>query len=205
MDFPSSSADLRAPSIPTQRQHARTAKLGSAAQVAFAMSDLPSPEVSQSKRGTYTHLAAFIRPDAGKPKDRRGSTGLFMRRHAQGKHGLDDMLGDEGVREARWAQREADMDVEDAVWARACEAESESEAGGQGMSMEDLAGERREGGYGGLVERAVSANQERLRKRLEGDGWEFVGGRYGEGEELGVESEGSEVDEEFDVVVVCVV
>ncbi|KAF2501892.1 hypothetical protein BU16DRAFT_522777 [Lophium mytilinum] len=200
MDPQTLSADLRAPSIPNKRLHARTAKFGSAAQVAFAMSDVPSPDIAQTKRGTYTHLASFIRPDAGKPKDRRGSTGLFMRRHAAGKHGLNAMQGEEG---ARWAEREADMDVEDAVWAWACEAESESELGGQGMSMEGLVGERREGGYGGLVERAVSSNHERLRKRLEGDGWEFVGGRYGEIEEVGVESEGSEVDEEFDVVVIC--
>lgn len=57
--------------------------------------------------------------------------------------------------------------------------------------------------WGPLIARAVDSNRDRLRRRLEGDGWDFVGGKYGEdGEVLGAEnmSEGS-VDEEFDVVV----
>ncbi|CAI6336130.1 unnamed protein product [Periconia digitata] len=52
-----------------------------------------------------------------------------------------------------------------------------------------------------LVERAVRSNQERLRLRLEGDGWAFVGrGRYAEDvvEEGRIEEK---VDEEFDVVI----
>ena len=59
-----------------------------------------------------------------------------------------------------------------------------------------------------LVSRAVHSNRERLRRRLEGDGWDFVGGRYGE-EVTGVQEEYAQseakseesVDEEFDVVV----
>ena len=54
-----------------------------------------------------------------------------------------------------------------------------------------------------LIARAVNSNLDRLRQRLEGDGWDFVSGKYGEdGEALETEgeSEGS-VDEEFDVVV----
>lgn len=53
-----------------------------------------------------------------------------------------------------------------------------------------------------LVERAVRSNQERLRHRLEGDGWDFVGGRHGEEKCALKEARIEEsVDEEFDVVV----
>lgn len=67
---------------------------------------------------------------------------------------------------------------------------------------------RREAEWAPLVERAVNSNRERLRRRLEGDGWDFVGGRYGEDgkalREMNADSEES-VDEEFDVVVLPVV
>ncbi|KAF2728462.1 hypothetical protein EJ04DRAFT_569494 [Polyplosphaeria fusca] len=54
-----------------------------------------------------------------------------------------------------------------------------------------------------LLRRAANSNRERLRSRLEGDGWDFVGGRYrGEVEDAEAESVGEEsIDEEFDVVV----
>lgn len=54
-----------------------------------------------------------------------------------------------------------------------------------------------------LVERAVNSNRERLRRRLEGDGWDFVGGRYSDEIIDDVENSGEDesVDEEFDVVV----
>jgi hypothetical protein len=59
-----------------------------------------------------------------------------------------------------------------------------------------------------LLRRAASSNRERLRARLEGDGWDFVGGKYGEDEkilqEAASQSEES-VDEEFDVVVLPIV
>jgi hypothetical protein len=72
-----------------------------------------------------------------------------------------------------------------------------------------------------FVSRAVCSNMERLRRRLEGDGWDFVGGKYGEGRgdvevdldlDLSLESRGKvwtststeSVDEEFDVVVLGV-
>jgi hypothetical protein len=59
-----------------------------------------------------------------------------------------------------------------------------------------------------FVQRAASSNRERLRRRLEGDGWDFVGGKYGytnEVEEWRSTGCGSEesVDEEFDVVVLA--
>ncbi|KAF2003853.1 hypothetical protein P154DRAFT_73047 [Amniculicola lignicola CBS 123094] len=62
------------------------------------------------------------------------------------------------------------------------------------------------GEWGPLVERAVSSNRERLRRRLEGDGWDFVGGKYGEDVQAEETESGSEesVDEEFDVVVLDV-
>jgi hypothetical protein len=75
-----------------------------------------------------------------------------------------------------------------------------------------------------LLQRAVQSNRERLRRRLEGDGWDFVGGRYGEGSRnvemalgmsmmMGCEEGGGElkseeeesVDEEFDVVILPVI
>ncbi|PVH97910.1 hypothetical protein DM02DRAFT_63570 [Periconia macrospinosa] len=57
-----------------------------------------------------------------------------------------------------------------------------------------------------IVERAVRSNQERLKSRLEGDGWDFVNGRYGEDIAAlkGGENE-EKVDEEFDVVVLPLV
>ncbi|KAF2476748.1 uncharacterized protein BDR25DRAFT_68740 [Lindgomyces ingoldianus] len=72
----------------------------------------------------------------------------------------------------------------------------------------------RDGGeWAPLVSRAVNSNRERLRRRLEGDGWDFVGGKYGEDgnvyefrDEDSGSGSGSEesVDEEFDVVVLGV-
>jgi hypothetical protein len=55
------------------------------------------------------------------------------------------------------------------------------------------------------ISRAVHSNRERLRRRLEGDGWEFVGGRYADVVEEEESRASSTVDEEFDVVVLGVV
>lgn len=69
---------------------------------------------------------------------------------------------------------------------------------------------KKEGTWMPLVKRAVNSNRERLRRRLEGDGWDFVGGKYGEdGTALKEEADASadseeSVDEEFDVVVLPV-
>lgn len=66
------------------------------------------------------------------------------------------------------------------------------------------------GNWAPLVKRAVNSNRERLRRRLEGDGWDFVGGKYGEQDAaIKEEAEASEasqesVDDEFDVVVLPV-
>jgi len=65
-----------------------------------------------------------------------------------------------------------------------------------------------EGEWAPLLRRAARSNRERLRARLEGDGWDFVGGKYGEEEKVSQEaaSQSEEsVDEEFDVVVLPVV
>jgi hypothetical protein len=64
-----------------------------------------------------------------------------------------------------------------------------------------------DGEWAPRLRRAASSNRERLRARLEGDGWDFVGGKYGEDEKAIQEalSQGEEsVDEEFDVVVLAV-
>ncbi|KAF2023248.1 hypothetical protein EK21DRAFT_95065 [Setomelanomma holmii] len=66
---------------------------------------------------------------------------------------------------------------------------------------------KRHGEWAPLLCRAASSNRERLRARLEGDGWDFVGGKYGEDEKTLQEalSQGEEsVDDEFDVVVLPV-
>ncbi|KAF2264397.1 hypothetical protein CC78DRAFT_234493 [Lojkania enalia] len=71
----------------------------------------------------------------------------------------------------------------------------------------DEAPMKRDGNWPTLVERAANSNRERLRRRLEGDGWDFVGGKYGEDGKVydaGSGSEGS-VDEEFDVVVLPII
>jgi hypothetical protein len=64
--------------------------------------------------------------------------------------------------------------------------------------------EKRSAELAPLFARAANTNRERLRRRLEGDGWDFVGGKYGEDgktlQDVDVGSDGS-VDEEFDVVV----
>lgn len=69
---------------------------------------------------------------------------------------------------------------------------------------------RKEGQWAPLLQRAADSNRERLRRRLEGDGWDFVGGKYGEdgrvlqeAQEADCASEES-LDEEFDVVVLPV-
>lgn len=68
---------------------------------------------------------------------------------------------------------------------------------------------QQQGEWAPLVERAVKSNRERLRRRLEGDGWDFVGGKYGEDKGCVSSEDGSaseeSVDEEFDVVVLQVV
>jgi hypothetical protein len=62
-----------------------------------------------------------------------------------------------------------------------------------------------EGEWAPLLRRAASSNRERLRARLEGDGWDFVGGKYGGEEDTVLQETISQsqesVDEEFDVVV----
>jgi hypothetical protein len=67
---------------------------------------------------------------------------------------------------------------------------------------------KKDGEWAPLLQRAASSNRERLRARLEGDGWDFVGGKYGEDgkvmQEAASQSEDS-VDEEFDVVVLPLV
>ncbi|KAF2651800.1 hypothetical protein K491DRAFT_681887 [Lophiostoma macrostomum CBS 122681] len=91
----------------------------------------------------------------------------------------------------------------------------ENDASEQELKREDEAAQGTS-----LLQRAVQSNRERLRRRLEGDGWDFVGGRYGEGSKVvemvsrmsmavgytkageALKSEEEEsVDEEFDVVV----
>jgi hypothetical protein len=67
---------------------------------------------------------------------------------------------------------------------------------------------KRQNEWGPLLRRAVSSNRERLRARLEGDGWDFVGGKYGEDEKTLQEATSQteeSVDDEFDVVVLPVV
>lgn len=64
-----------------------------------------------------------------------------------------------------------------------------------------------EGEWAPLLRRAANSNRDRLRARLEGDGWDFVGGKYGEDEKTlqdAVASSQESVDEEFDVVVLPV-
>ncbi|OAK94426.1 hypothetical protein IQ06DRAFT_84973 [Phaeosphaeriaceae sp. SRC1lsM3a] len=65
-----------------------------------------------------------------------------------------------------------------------------------------------EGEWAPLLRRAASSNRDRLRARLEGDGWDFVGGKYGEDEKTlqeAVTSSQESVDDEFDLVVLPVV
>jgi hypothetical protein len=63
---------------------------------------------------------------------------------------------------------------------------------------------KNEGEWAPLLRRAASSNRERLRARLEGDGWDFVGGKYGQEErpmQDAVIQVQDCVDDEFDVVV----
>tara|TARA_R110002003_G_scaffold242_13_gene17332 strand:- start:25466 stop:26086 length:621 start_codon:yes stop_codon:yes gene_type:complete len=76
-----------------------------------------------------------------------------------------------------------------------------------GEDTQQVAG-KRDGDWAPLLRRAARSNRERLRARLEGDGWDFVGGKYGEDEKTLQEatSQAEEsVDDEFDVVVLPVV
>ncbi|KAH7406240.1 hypothetical protein DE146DRAFT_609812 [Phaeosphaeria sp. MPI-PUGE-AT-0046c] len=64
-----------------------------------------------------------------------------------------------------------------------------------------------EGEWAPLLRRAATSNRDRLRARLEGDGWDFVGGKYGEHEKMLQEAATSSqesVDDEFDLVVLPV-
>lgn len=74
--------------------------------------------------------------------------------------------------------------------------------------QQDAACAKPNGTWKPLVQRAATSNRERLRRRLEGDGWDFVGGKYGEDGKVlkeAVEVNRESVDEEFDVVVLPVV
>jgi hypothetical protein len=66
---------------------------------------------------------------------------------------------------------------------------------------------KRTSAWAPLLRRAANSNRERLRARLEGDGWDFVGGKYREDDntlqEAATDSQES-VDDEFDVVVLPV-
>ncbi|KAF1842296.1 uncharacterized protein K460DRAFT_358924 [Cucurbitaria berberidis CBS 394.84] len=72
------------------------------------------------------------------------------------------------------------------------------------LETEQPAPAKRQNEWAPLLRRAAKSNLERLRARLEGDGWDFVGGKYDEDkkalQEAASQSEES-VDEEFDVVV----
>ncbi|OAL52738.1 hypothetical protein IQ07DRAFT_490041, partial [Pyrenochaeta sp. DS3sAY3a] len=63
---------------------------------------------------------------------------------------------------------------------------------------------KRDNEWAPLLRRAAKSNLERLRARLEGDGWAFVGGKYDE-EKKALQAAASQseesVDPEFDVVV----
>ncbi|CAO2657160.1 Nn.00g032860.m01.CDS01 [Neocucurbitaria sp. VM-36] len=76
------------------------------------------------------------------------------------------------------------------------------------LETEQATPAKKEGEWAPLLRRAAKSNLERLRARLEGDGWDFVGGKYDEDKQALQEaaSHGEEsVDEEFDVVVLPVV
>ncbi|KAF2704982.1 hypothetical protein K504DRAFT_460769 [Pleomassaria siparia CBS 279.74] len=67
-------------------------------------------------------------------------------------------------------------------------------------------GKAEQGEWTAFMQRAASSNRERLRRRLEGDGWDFVGGKYGYGTEsvewrTGASVGEEKVDEEFDFVI----
>lgn len=72
------------------------------------------------------------------------------------------------------------------------------------LDTEQQSPPKRAGAWAPLLRRAANSNLERLRARLEGDGWAFVGGKYEEDKKL-LQEEASQsdesVDEEFDVVV----
>mgnify|MGYP007098525958 CR=1 FL=1 len=89
------------------------------------------------------------------------------------------------------------------------EAETESETLSPSASASESAprptaeGEG-QGKWALVLRRAANSNLERLRTRLEGDGWDFVGGRYGDETKTlqkAANQDDESLDEEFDVVV----
>ncbi|KAG9189900.1 hypothetical protein G6011_06768 [Alternaria panax] len=179
-----------------------------------ALNPNPNPNISTRCMPIPTTTANQIRPSAPptwllQPKQRNSlarqqgmsihqSTCLNLNMAASGESSESDL----------WILPELDD------WEEGEETETESSQGTLSPSASQSStapeptaeGGTREGQnkWAGVFRRAANSNLERLRTRLEGDGWDFVGGRYGdETKNLGNEGrEGEEsLDEEFDVVV----
>jgi hypothetical protein len=74
----------------------------------------------------------------------------------------------------------------------------------ESVTLSHATAKENKGEWAPFLHRAASSNRERLRARLEGDGWAFVGGKYAEEDtalQKAISQSQDSVDEEFDVVV----
>ncbi|ORX98291.1 hypothetical protein BCR34DRAFT_593216 [Clohesyomyces aquaticus] len=199
-----SSADIRASSIPSKRFQKAKAYLSSKHRDAIARS--PQPIIISRGEGYQYNTAAT------KASDRKFGR-MDLRKEAHIELHQSTCLNLNSAN---------DVDADSDLWILPSLEEWEMDADSCAqLSLKhcgDGVGDGAE--WAPLVSRAVTSNRERLRRRLEGDGWDFVCGKYGEdGEEVysysafqhqqphheddsgsGEES----VDEEFDVVVLTI-
>jgi hypothetical protein len=137
----------------------------------FPSADLRAPSISQKrfqnaktsgpKRKSTLPLGLWTAPKGGKRARLDNEKSLKMELHQSTCLNLNLAAGDQDTESDLWILpdfEEWEIDAE--------------------TSQQSPIPHERE--WAPLLERAVNSNRERLRRRLEGDGWDFVGGKYGE-------------------------
>ncbi|KAF1974373.1 hypothetical protein BU23DRAFT_115723 [Bimuria novae-zelandiae CBS 107.79] len=175
-------------------------------------STIPVPKRSMDSRASKRKTLASVPPHISLPGYAHGN-GSWMAtastlKHSRLQHYKQESQLDQQMHHSTCLNLNADANsTESDLWILPDFDDWEAESKTQ---QQDSQSARTDGTWAPLLKRAVNSNRERLRRRLEGDGWDFVGGKYGDDgtllkEEADASAESEEsVDEEFDVVVLPV-